>query len=238
MQNIRTLSAFIREIPTNVDESRTVEFIISDATRDRHNTVVNPRGWSLENYNKNPIVAYNHNIYGGLFAPANPDSIIGKSVVSIEGEKVIGRVTFEPKEINELAEKIFQKVKFGTLRSASVGFAEIGKGKFGDSEEERKGGANETYYFKGQELYEWSIVNIPSNPSAVKRSDYKQPTIADILNKYSELSKEFSEEEIKLVGIIDLLKSMEGMNELKLSPKKIERNLLKAAELKLRMLNL
>lgn len=235
---VRSISAFVREIPANVDESRTIEFIISDATKDRHGTVVNPDGWMLDNYVKNPIVGYNHNYGRGLFSAPNPDNIIGKSSLRIENKQLIGAVTFEPEHINAKAEKIFQKVKFGTLRAASVGFAEIGEGRFGEGEEAR-GGKAETYYFKGQELYEWSVVDIPSNPAAVKRQNYKDPTIAEILNKYAELSKEFDEEKLKELSIIDFLKSIEGMVELSVPRRKqVERNLLRNAETRLRLANI
>lgn len=236
MKTVNLSTAFVRTIPANVDESRMVEFVISDSTRDRHKTKLNSKGWQLDNYLRNPIVGYNHNVYGGsFFANNSPDNVIGKSSVSIENDMLIGQVVFEPHSINPLAEKIFQKVKFGTLRAASVGFIEIGKGKFGEGDEER-GGKNETYYFEGQELLEWSIVNIPSNPSATKRNSYKEPTIETILNEFSRLSKEFNPDELKAVSIIDLLRSMEGIIELKLT-KKAEPLLLRAAEAKLRAIS-
>ena len=235
---VRSIPAFVRDIPANVDETRTMEFIISDSTKDRHGTVLNMKGWSMDNYLKNPIVGYNHNVYGGgFFQQASPDNIIGKSLVFLENDKLIGRVTFEPQSVNPLAEKIFQKVKFGTLRAASVGFSEVGEGRYGEGEEKR-GGKNETYYFSGQELFEWSIVNIPSNPAAVKRDTYKEPTMADILSRFSELSKEYDEEKLRELSVIDLLKSMEGIIELSLPKRKqAERSLLIAAEKRLRILS-
>jgi hypothetical protein len=151
-------------------DTRTVEFIISSADRDRHRTVVNMSGWNLDNFNTNPIVGYQHNVYGdNMCQPDNPDNVLGPGRAFFEGDKLIGEVTFETKDINPLAEKIFQKVLNGTLRATSVGFLEVGAGKYGDGEE-RKGGPNETYYFSGQELLEFSIVNIPSNAKAVGRS--------------------------------------------------------------------
>jgi len=219
---LRNTSAFIRSIK---DEDRTAEFIISDTTRDRHRTVVNTDGWKLDNYMRNPIVGYNHNVYGGgMFTVGSPDDIIGKSEVYKEGNKLIGRVTFEPADINPVAEKIFQKVKFGTLRAASVGFSEIGEGKYGEGDQAR-GAENETYYFGGQELVEWSIVNIPSNPSATKRSDYKEPTIEDIVFQIKQMELKFNNEELYKLSIIDLLKSMEGIKELSLSPIKVDKKL-------------
>jgi len=104
------------------EESRTVEFIISSADKDRHRTVLNMKGWELENFNLNPIVGYQHNVYGANMCSApNPDDVLGPGRAFLEGEKLIGAVTFETKEINPLAEKIFQKVLNGTLRATSVG---------------------------------------------------------------------------------------------------------------------
>ena len=105
----------------------THEFVISDATLDRYRTVIPIDAWDLENYMKNPIVAYAHDTSGW----SGPDSIIGKSDVWIEDDKLVGRVTYEPRELNELADKIRRKVDFGTLSATSVGFYPK-KGHFGE----------------------------------------------------------------------------------------------------------
>ena len=47
---LRHTSASLRDIDV---ENRTAEFIISDDTKDRHNTVLDVDGWHLDNYNKN-----------------------------------------------------------------------------------------------------------------------------------------------------------------------------------------
>lgn len=159
------------------DEQTPVDFILSTYARDSHRTIVNQAGWQLDRYNRNPIVGYQHNVWGaGMCNEPDPDFVIGKSVVSLapdpnrQGKQMlVGTPTFEPREINELAEKVRRKVIFGSMRATSVGFGEIGKGQYGE-EEEARGGANETYYFQGQELFEWSIVNMGSNPETVKRS--------------------------------------------------------------------
>jgi hypothetical protein len=161
----------IREFDrAKIEETRTVEFIISSADRDRHRTVLNMKGWNLENFNANPIVGYQHNVYGdNMCSGPNPDDVLGPGRAFLEGDKLIGAVTFETKDINPLAEKIFRKVLNGTLRATSVGFLEEGEGKYGEGDQ-RQGGKDETYYFAGQELLEFSIVNIPSNAKAVGRS--------------------------------------------------------------------
>lgn len=156
------------------EEKRIVTFIISDNTRDRHGTVLDIKGWSLENFKLNGIVGYQHDVYGSFWGDSNPDSVIGKGRAFIEGKgderKLMGEVEFEPAEINELAEKIFQKVKFGTLKATSVGFLPLEKGEFKTEKKEDGTDGEETYHYGKRELLEFSIVNIPSNPRAIKRT--------------------------------------------------------------------
>jgi len=148
------------------EESRTVEFVISTPTVDRHGTVFVADGWNLDEYRKNPIVAYQHNTSGGFFSDPNPDAIIGTSEVRLENGELIARATFETADVNPLAEKIFRKVMSGTLRAASVGaIAEAGHWGM-----EEAGEDPDIFYFTRQTLLEWSIVNIPSNPDAIKRN--------------------------------------------------------------------
>jgi hypothetical protein len=150
-----------------VDETRKIKFVISTATKDRGGEVINMENWKLENYKANPVVGYQHSIYGGgLFTDPNPDFIIGKSSINMDtfnAKKVlVAEAEFEPKEINEIAEKVFQKVKFGSLNTASVGILPVGAGKYNKEEK--------TYYYDGQELLEWSVVNIPMNGEARRMS--------------------------------------------------------------------
>lgn len=162
----------IREFDAaKVEETRYVEFIISSAAKDRHNSILNMKGWELANFNANPIVGYQHQVYGqNLCYPDNPDNVMGPGRAYLEGDKLIGGVTFETKDINPLAEKIFRKVLNKTLRATSVGFMEVGFGELKKVTDTEGNVIEETYYFAGQELLEFSVVNIPSNPTAVGRS--------------------------------------------------------------------
>jgi len=168
---INNLEGHIRELTKDVEETRTVTFIASTSSVDRHGTVVNQKNWNIEKFNANPIVGYQHNVYGGE-AP-NPDDQLGTAKAYFEtvkrGEKddlqLMVDITFEPKDINEKADKIFRKIQHGSLRAVSVGFIPLAneKGSMGESRE----GA---FHYFGQELLEISVVNIPSNPEALKRS--------------------------------------------------------------------
>ena len=150
------------------EESRTVEFVASDNSVDSYGTVIPVDKWDLTRYQNNGIVGYMHDVYGASWTKsADPDDIIGKGEAFIEEDKLIVRITFEPKELNERADKIFRKIQFGSLHAVSVGFRATKKGHMGDEE---RGEDPKVYYYAGQELLEVSIVNIPSNANALKRS--------------------------------------------------------------------
>jgi hypothetical protein len=201
----------IRKFADDVEETRTVEFIISDESKDRHGTVLKSENWNLDNFNKNGIVGYQHNVHGGdICNGPDPDSVIGKGYAYRENGKVIGRVTFEPAEINPLAEKIFRKVLFGSLRATSVGFLPVGEGQWGEGDEARNG-SNPTYYFSGQELLEFSIVNIPSNPNAVGRSIRDQTHNALMYVKKA-LGDDFSFADIEAMTVGEVLKALPSNN--------------------------
>ena len=166
----RTYSSEIRK---RNEETRTITFAASDGTRDAAGTVLNQEGWNLKRYEKNPIVGYQHEVYGG-WDGSDPDNVIGKARAYVEDGELLADITFEPKDVNEKAEKIYKKLLFGSLNAVSVGFRAIGKGSWGQGEEAIDG-SNPTYYYAGQELLEISVVNIPSNPNAVRRAmEYEQ----------------------------------------------------------------
>lgn len=161
--NVSYRHSEIREIRRKKDD-RTITFVASDSTKDSAGTVLNQDNWDLTRFNSNGIIGYQHKVYGGWDDTDNPDNVIGKGRAYVEDGRLMVDITFEPKEINELAEKIYQKILFGSLRAVSVGFLPIGKGRFGE------GADSETYYFAGQQLLEVSVVNIPANPNALRKS--------------------------------------------------------------------
>lgn len=150
------------------EEKRTVEFVASDSSVDSYGTVLPVDKWDLKRYENNGIVGYMHDVYGDSWTKsADPDDVIGKGVAFIEDDKLIVRITFEPKELNAKADKIFRKLQFGSLHAVSVGFRSTAKGHMGDEE---RGEDPKVYYYGGMELLEVSVVNIPSNANALKRA--------------------------------------------------------------------
>lgn len=161
----------------NIDEAnRTAEFVISTETPDTYGTVFKANGAILDRYNNNPIFTYQHEDFSD-----DPDDVLGTSEIRFEDGQWIARATFEDEENdgNEKAEKIWRKVKKGTLRMASIMAVPV-EGGWGISE---LGEDRDLYYFRSWELYSWSVVTHGSNPDALRRN-------VEAINKLKEEAKE------------------------------------------------
>lgn len=151
----------IIERPTPEDRIRL--FTISTERKDSHGTIIRTSGWQLDDYNKSGAFYYQH--LTGMEDP-DPDYALGPGKAYIQNNALIGEANFEPEDINPLAAKILAKVDYGTLVCTSVGFVPI-SGHWG---KEAMNEDPQTYYFDEQVLKEFSIVHIPSNPDAIKKS--------------------------------------------------------------------
>lgn len=175
MENkIVTRETIVRSLSDENIQNREAEFVISTEAVDTYGTVFRNDGWELKRYENNPIVAYGHRT-----GSDNPDMIIGTSEVRSENGQLIAKLRFEEESVNPLAEKIWRKVKAGTLRMASIG-ASILEYRYG---EQSKGEQKDVLYFTRQELLEWSIVPLGSNPEALKRESQTIEEIRAIITK-------------------------------------------------------
>lgn len=209
METTNIRHGYVREFdPEQAKETRTIDFVISDASKDRHRTVLNMDGWDLDPFNRNGIVGYQHNLYGDMCNAPNPDDVIAAGRAFVDGNLLIGRTTFEDRDLNEVADKVFRKVLLGTLKSTSVGFNPLEDGTYGEGEEAR-GAANETYYFGKRELLEYSVVNIPSNRNAQKRK-MRDNTASALQFAYSQLGGKFRYSQIENMRVTDVLALLEG----------------------------
>lgn len=157
--NRRFITPEIRKIDK---ENRKVEFVASNGTVDSYGTVLPVENWDLGRFEKNGVIGYQHNVSW----TGDPDDVIGKGTARVDGDDLLVEVEFEPADLNEKADKIFRKIQFGSLNAVSVGFRS-NKGHWGD---ESRGEDPEIYYYDNMELCEVSVVNIPANADAVKRS--------------------------------------------------------------------
>lgn len=149
-------------------KTRTIPFVFSDETRDSYGTVLPVKGWDLSTFNKMGVALYNHSSYG-----SDPDNVIGTARAWVEGNKLLGEITFEKEDINPKAEKVFQKVLSGTIKGCSVGFRTMERGEWGKGEEAYDG-KKPTYYYGRRSLLEISVTPIPANPNANVRSVHSQ----------------------------------------------------------------
>lgn len=139
---------FVSDI--EVQDDRSVKFIITTGDADREKDIIDPNGWEVSNYLKNPVVLFAHDY----------DSLPVARTVSLkqQDDKLIAVAEFASAELNPMAERVFQMLKQGFLRGASVGFRPVAY-TFNDA----RGGVD----FAKQELLEFSIVPIPANAQAL-----------------------------------------------------------------------
>ena len=155
------------------EDTRTITFVASDNSKDGHGTILPVDKWDLTRFSANPVIGYQHT----LSYSDDPDDVIGTGKAYIEEDELLIDITFEPEDINPLAEKVYKKVKHGTLKAVSVGFMPTKEGRMGDK---NKGEDPKTYYFDGQELIEVSVVNVPSNKNALKKAMEMYRSLLDI----------------------------------------------------------
>lgn len=141
------------------DGSRRVRFTFSDGTIDRAGDSIDPKGWVLDNFNKNPVILWAHDSW-------SPP--IGRGVdVSAAGDALVGDVDFMPPEINGFADTVYRMVKAGYIKAGSVGFLPLEWTFVNDKD--RPYGIN----FEKQELLEFSICPVPCNPNALQEARSK-----------------------------------------------------------------
>jgi HK97 family phage prohead protease len=197
------LNGQFRDVRKNGDDD-VYTFIASTSSPDRHKTILNQKNWKLKNFNANPIIGYQHNVYGGLCNAPDPDDVIGRGHAYVEDDELLVDIVFDTE--SELATKIKSKVERGFLRACSVGFIEFGDGHRGNEDD---GENPQMYYYHGQELLELSIVNIPSNPDAQKKA-LRSQTYDALQYIYRELGGEYRFSDIENLTVREVIDLLEG----------------------------
>jgi HK97 family phage prohead protease len=128
-------------------ENQIVSGVIgSSGVIDRHGESLNPMGWKLENYLKNPIVLFGHDM---------KSLPIGKALkVWIEDAKLMFTLKFAN---TEMGKTVFQLFEEEILNAVSVGFIPLKWDETGE------------FTFAEMELLELSVVPVPANPEALAR---------------------------------------------------------------------
>lgn len=209
-----------------VESTREITFVIaSEATGKEHRNkfLYNWDNWDLSKFNSNPIVGYQHNVYGDNMCLApNPDDVIAKATAwpdKFKGYRTImSKATFEPAELNATAEKVFRKIIFGSLNASSTGILPYGGATKTEYTKNDEGKITDYHIsFPGQQLVEWSVVNIPADADALKRS-LKSHTMS-ALNFIQRYVPELSMNDLRAMKVQDILDLVE-MRQSGIEPKK------------------
>lgn len=201
---------------STVESTREITFVIaaeSTGREHRNKFLYNWDNWKLDQFNSNPIVGYQHNVYGdNMCVPPNPDDVIAKATAWVDNfngkRSLMSKATFEPPELNTNAEKVFRKILHGTLNSSSVGVLPTGKIAREETKNEKGEVIDKHYRFPGQELLEWSVVNIPADPAALRRS-MRNHTMA-ALSFVQKLVDDLSLSDIRSMKVQEVLDAIEG----------------------------
>jgi HK97 family phage prohead protease len=141
------------------DEAGGVDWTFSTFDLDRFDERVDPGGWELEHYKKNPVVQWAHR----FDVPA-----IGRAEnIFVDSKGLHGSIIFNSKDYDSFGWGIGERVKAGVLRAGSVGFRVL------EIELPDKAGRSDgtDLIFRKQELLEFSVCNVPANPFALLQGD-------------------------------------------------------------------
>lgn len=136
------------------DDTLKIDFDISSEAIDRDDDTIALKGWKLANFKKNPVVLWAHN--GGQ----PPIGRATATKVDKERARLVSTAEFTSEDLNPFGAMIGRMVAAKFIKTASVGFRPI---EF-EFDEDRSFWAVD---FIKQELLEWSIVPVPSNPEAL-----------------------------------------------------------------------
>ena len=142
-------------------QDRVVRFVISTAGVDRDLDTVAVDGWDLTAFRRNPVVLWGHD------ADELP---IGKCIeISVSDGALRAAVEFVPADmpvVGGRAEAVLRMCRDGFLSATSVGFRPL---EWKVTEDAARGAEDwlPGIDFLRQELMEFSIVSIPSNPEAL-----------------------------------------------------------------------
>jgi hypothetical protein len=128
---------------------RTFRFTLSTADPDRDGDSIDPRGWKLDEYKRDPRILWAHQ----HTVPA----IARSSYIGVVGNKLVADAEFPPRGIYPFADSIHDLVAEGYITTASVGFR---------PEDASQSRTRSGMDYHSQTLLEWSIVNVPVLPQA------------------------------------------------------------------------
>ncbi len=137
---------------TTVTAGDGFDFVISDGSMDRHGTRINPDGWDLSEFRRNPVALWAHGT-----DPVRGRVPIGRwANLRITAGKLMGTLILADEGSSGFVDELRRLVLQGILRAVSVGMDYIQPGKLGGKWEIERAG-----------LREVSLVSVGSNSNAL-----------------------------------------------------------------------
>jgi phage head maturation protease len=159
------LQVEVCEADASASSAATLDFVASTATLDRYHEIIEPAGWRLDSYRRNPVFQNAHNYGDVIFTLGKAVSTEVRAVGN--GQALCQRIQFAV-DVNPMARIAYGLYRGGFLNAVSVGFIPLQweepsgtDGKHGSD-----GGQARRRYLE-QELLEVSAVAIPANPDAL-----------------------------------------------------------------------
>lgn len=185
---------YIKATVKNIQEDGLLSGIVgSTAAIDRYGEIVDQKSWILDNFKKNPVILWAHNLTLGDDKPP-----IGKAVnVEVKAGKLRFDIQFDMAD--PFAADIFRKYKEGFLNAFSVGFM---PGRVEDIQDESH--PELRAILKNNELLELSAVPVPANPEALQslRAKSFKAKSWDRLIKETTKEEEQDDEELKTDSLV------------------------------------
>ena len=151
--NVQSDIVLFEEIAIKANADGSFDWLMSNMDLDRDLEKIDPSGWDLKNFKKNPVILWSHDYY----RPA-----IGKAKSTrVKDANLIGKIQFSSREVDPFASMIEGKVREGILSAGSVGFKALKIEYIEDEKDPTR------LIMRKQELYEFSIVNVPALPAAM-----------------------------------------------------------------------
>jgi hypothetical protein len=202
--------------PSTTNSQPTLDFISSTATLDRYHEIIEPAGWRLDSYRRNPVFQNAHN-YGDILFTLGKALITEIRTVPREEPNCLSTPNSRPStclyqriqfatDVNPIARIAYGLYKGRFLNAVSVGFVPI---RWEDSKGARRdvlrhprpsdgrgaGGEGPRRRYLEQELLEVSAVAIPANPDALalglKSGAVTKADLADTLDLLRSLTVDY-----------------------------------------------
>jgi HK97 family phage prohead protease len=186
-----------------VDEKERVirGVVVSDASLDGHDSVIDPDGWDLTRYEKNPVLLWAHKGSSPWEAP-RPEDVLGTTRTRVDGDRLVSDFVFSRAGVNPQADMVFEQMRDRIIRAASVGFR-AREYHF----EDRDGG--EILIVDRAQLVEVSVVPVGSNENALAR-EFRAACCGDTAAMPQETNEMSDNKETKVAALPPEIASITG----------------------------